>query len=97
MSESFRFPKRIEGVRALLAREQVEGVIVSQLENVRYLTGFTGSNGLALLTPKAAIFLTDGRYAVQSAHEVSGLERVILSQAANFAEVTGEQSTRLVV
>lgn len=90
MSE-FRFPRRVAGLRALLDREQVAGIFVSDLENVRYLTGFTGSNGLVLVTPEAAIFWTDGRYGVQSAREVPGFERIVLPPGSKLAQAAGER------
>ncbi len=65
--------------RALGARLEgrgVEAMFVTRLENVRYLTGFTGSNAQVLVRPDAAVFLTDGRYTEQARHEVSDLERV---------------------
>jgi Xaa-Pro aminopeptidase len=45
-------------------------VIVTALVNVRYLTGYTGSNGLALVGPGTRAFITDFRYVEQSAAEV---------------------------
>ena len=42
-----------------------------ELLNVRYLTGFTGSNGQLLVTADGATFLTDGRYTEQARHEVA--------------------------
>jgi Xaa-Pro aminopeptidase len=50
---------------------------VTQLPNVRYLTGFSGSNGQILVTvdPERSLFFTDGRYGEQSRREVEGLER----------------------
>jgi Xaa-Pro aminopeptidase len=54
----------------------VDALLLTHLPNVRYLTGFTGSSGLALLTPAEGVFFTDGRYAEQSRHEVPDLERV---------------------
>lgn len=45
-------------------------LVVSSLVNVRYLTGYTGSNGLALLGPQTRLFVTDFRYAEQAAAEV---------------------------
>jgi Xaa-Pro aminopeptidase len=45
-------------------------MLVSALVNVRYLTGYTGSNGLALIGPRARTFLTDFRYVEQAAEEV---------------------------
>ena len=51
--------------------EELDGLIVSHLTNVRYLTGFTGSNGLVYLTRDSIVFITDGRYKTQSAQELS--------------------------
>ncbi|MGH2858595.1 MAG: M24 family metallopeptidase, partial [Solirubrobacteraceae bacterium] len=45
-------------------------LMVSSPVNVRYLTGYTGSNGLVLIGPDARVFLTDFRYVEQSAAEV---------------------------
>jgi Xaa-Pro aminopeptidase len=43
---------------------------VTSLVNVRYLTGYTGSNGVAVVGPNSRLFLTDFRYTEQSAEEV---------------------------
>jgi Xaa-Pro aminopeptidase len=53
----------------------VEAFLVTRLPNVRYLTGFSGTNGQAVLTAEEGVFLTDGRYAEQARHEVLGLRR----------------------
>lgn len=60
---------------AHLATAQVDLVLITDLVNVRYLTGFTGSNG-ALLLPAAgeAVLATDGRYGEQAAQQCPGLE-----------------------
>ncbi len=50
--------------------DDVDGLIVSHLTNVRYLTGFTGSNGLVYLTRDSITFITDGRYITQSKEEL---------------------------
>lgn len=55
---------------------EVDGFLVTRLANVRYLTGFTGSNGQLLLCRDGATFVTDGRYTEQSRHEVPDLDRV---------------------
>ncbi len=52
----------------------VDALIVTRLPNVRYLTGFTGSNGQVVVAADgSARFLTDGRYAEQATHEVPGV------------------------
>jgi Xaa-Pro aminopeptidase len=55
----------------------VDAFLLTRLPNVRYLTGFTGSNGQLILTEAEAIFLTDGRYAEQSRREAPDVRRVV--------------------
>jgi Xaa-Pro dipeptidase len=62
---------------ARLAELELGAVLVTRAPNVRYLTGFSGSNAQALVALGATVFFTDGRYEEQSRHEVSGVERVV--------------------
>ncbi len=64
---------------ARLADLEVEALLVTRQPNVRYLTGYTGSNGQLIVTPGESVFFTDGRYTEQSRHEVPDLERVVYS------------------
>ena len=57
-------------VRARLG-DRAEALLVSDLSNVRWLTGFTGSNGWVLLTPDELVLVTDGRYGEQSAAQMA--------------------------
>ncbi|HYZ90991.1 MAG TPA: Xaa-Pro peptidase family protein [Actinomycetota bacterium] len=61
-------------------------VLITDPLNVRYLTGFTGSNAQLLLDAKP-VFYTDGRYDEQSASQVPDLERVIYSGSKKFADI----------
>ena len=54
----------------------VDAFLITGLTNVRYLTGFTGSNGQALVAGTGSVFFTDGRYTEQSRHEVADMDRV---------------------
>ncbi len=67
--------------RARLARRlgelELDALFVTRLPNVRYLTGFSGSNGQVLATADGTVFFTDGRYEEQSRHEVPDADRVI--------------------
>jgi Xaa-Pro aminopeptidase len=67
---------RQRGVRAALATEGVDGLLVTHLPNIRYLTGFTGSAGLLLVRPNDAVLVTDFRYATQAPREVGEAARV---------------------
>src|SRR5688572_8081347 len=67
----------------------IDALLVSRLVNVRYLTGFTGTNGQLLVLPGGGVFLTDGRYAEQAAREVADLDREIYPR--RFVEALAEQ------
>ncbi|NMI00021.1 M24 family metallopeptidase [Pseudonocardia acidicola] len=74
------FPSRREALRGLLRAADLDALLVTDLVNVRYLTGFTGSNAALLVHAggeAGSRFSTDGRYLTQSAAEVPALERVI--------------------
>jgi Xaa-Pro aminopeptidase len=53
-----------------LESHQLDAVLLLSLENIRYLSGFTGSDAVFLLTQKEAFFLTDSRYWTQAEDEV---------------------------
>jgi len=65
------FEARRASVAEELVARKLDALAVGGGPNLRYLTGFTGSNGLLLLTPDDAVFFTDPRYRIQSAQEVS--------------------------
>jgi Xaa-Pro aminopeptidase len=54
--------------------EGLDALVVTNLVNVRYLTGYTGSNGVAVVGPDLRLFFTDFRYMTQAAAEVSGFD-----------------------
>lgn len=63
------YSSRRNRVAALLARKDLDALIVSAAANLRYLIGFTGSNGLLLLWGDGAVLFTDPRYEIQAAQE----------------------------
>lgn len=72
-------PTRRARLLARLPEVDAQAFLITRLPNVRYLTGFSGSNGQLLLCPDRAVFFTDGRYENQSATEVPDLARSIYS------------------
>ncbi len=64
----------------------VLALLVTEPTNVRYLTGFTGSNGQLLLAADP-IFFTDGRYQEQSATQVPDIERLIYSGGTKLSDL----------
>ncbi len=67
---------RLEG---LLAEKELDRFLVTDLTNVRYLTGFTGTNGACVCGPGVRLFLTDFRYTERAAAEVDGWETETLA------------------
>ena len=59
-------------LRSRLDDAGCDALLVTDLTNVRYLTGFTGSAALLLLTPAGLVFVTDGRYRDQAAAQLAG-------------------------
>lgn len=68
---------RIKQANALVKKNKLDVMIVSKLSNVRYLSGFSGSNGLLILAPPKSYFLTDFRYTVQARKEVKNSQVII--------------------
>ncbi|MDZ4723626.1 MAG: Xaa-Pro peptidase family protein [candidate division Zixibacteria bacterium] len=70
--------KRLAELRKKLRAENLDGIIVTHLDYVRYLLGFTGTAGVFALTDRTADFLTDSRYAIQAAAEVKNARITIV-------------------
>ncbi|MEQ1945769.1 MAG: Xaa-Pro peptidase family protein [Bryobacteraceae bacterium] len=64
--------QRCQAVSARLRESKVDALLIASPANVRYLSGFDGSNGLILLTAKDTHFFTDPRYAIAATRGVSG-------------------------
>ena len=60
---------RLEKFRQLMAEEHIEGFLVTQPDNRRYLSGFTGSAGVLIITQEAQVLATDSRYYQQVRQE----------------------------
>jgi Xaa-Pro aminopeptidase len=67
---------RRESVIELLDHAGIDGLIVSHVPNIRYLTGFTGSAGAALVLRQETVFFSDFRYRTQADHEVGDGVRI---------------------
>jgi Xaa-Pro aminopeptidase len=68
--------KRLTWVTNLLNHNDLDGFVVTSLENVRYFSGFTGSDATLILTRGHRYLLTDSRYTTQAQGETNGYEIV---------------------
>lgn len=68
--ESQNMPSRIQKLRKLITQKRLTGLLVTSPPNIRYLCGYTGSNGLVLISRHRAYFFTDFRYQEQAKRQV---------------------------
>jgi Xaa-Pro aminopeptidase len=94
--------RRIErqaALRLTLEAEGLDGLLVTHLPNIRYLTGFTGSAALLLVQPDACILISDFRYAAQAPVEVGSVATVEIDQRSVWDRLgrllSGEHRERL--
>src|SRR5450755_817223 len=71
------YPGRQQQFQQTLIDEKLDGFVITHAANLRYLCGYTGSNGLLLLLAGRRVFFTDGRYTEQAHDEVAGARVVI--------------------
>jgi Xaa-Pro dipeptidase len=90
--------RRRAALRSRLGERDLDALLVVDLRNVRYLTGFTGSNAALLVHAdgeERTVFCTDGRYLTQSTRQVPDLQLVNERQCAPaLATLVGEQQYR---
>ena len=70
---------RSDRLEAELGERGLDRMLVTELTNVRYLTGFTGTNGACICGPGIRVFLTDFRYTERAEAEVEGWEPITVS------------------
>ena len=84
---------RVDQLREKMKAEGIASFLITSPYNLRYLTGFTGTTGLALISLEKAYFITDFRYTEQAAKQCVGYEVVknvgpILEVVADIVETT---------
>lgn len=92
------YAARRSALRSLLVENEIDGLLVTDLVNIRYLTGFTGSNAALLVSSWDAhgaedrtVISTDGRYRTQVAEQVPDLHAdIVRACARRVVELAGE-------
>ena len=65
---------RLGRLRAALEQQQLDALIVTNSSNIRYLSGFTGSNGRIVVTATSATLVTDSRYTERAHDELASAD-----------------------
>lgn len=68
--------ERVEKLRSKMREHDLDSFLITNEFNLRYLTGFTGTTGLALITLERAYFVTDFRYTEQASEQCEGYKIV---------------------
>jgi len=68
--------RRLDALRDKLSAQQIDGLLLTSLPNIRYLTGFSGTSAMVLATSTDLIFITDFRYETQVESEIGDLATV---------------------
>jgi Xaa-Pro aminopeptidase len=66
---------RADRLAAAVGEQGLDALLITNLPNLRWATGFTGTNGVAVIGPDIRLFLTDFRYVEQAAEQVPDFER----------------------
>lgn len=83
MSEQRR--RRVAALLEGLTAAHIDALLVTSLANVRYLTGFSGSSALVLVSQRETVLITDFRYQTQAGDEVGDSARVIIEPQSLWA------------
>lgn len=88
---------KLDKLRQSLQEQQLDALLITNEFNLRYMTGFTGTSGVAIVTQNDAAFITDFRYTEQAAAQVKDFRivkhtGVIFTEVANQAAIMGIQT-----
>lgn len=79
-------PGRIARLVEALEAARLDAIVLTSLPNIRYLTGFSGTSAIVVVTlRREVLFLSDFRYQVQAAEEVGEVARIVIEPASLWA------------
>ena len=73
-----RIAALVDGITAA----HLDGLLLTGLSNIRYLTGFSGSSALLVVTPRDVVFITDFRYQTQVVEELGDVARISIEASS---------------
>jgi Xaa-Pro aminopeptidase len=85
--------EKLEKLRSRFSELGIDGMLITNSYNRRYMTGFTGTAGVALVAQTKAVFITDFRYVEQAAKQVQGYE--IIQHTGLIVDEVAKQAAAL--
>jgi len=77
--------RRLGALVERLVAHHLDGLLVASLPNIRYLTGFSGSNALLFVSPRQVLLITDFRYQTQAREEAGEVAEVQIEVSSLWA------------
>lgn len=85
--------EKLERFRSELAKKGVDGLLLTSTYNLRYMTDFTGTAGVALISENEAKFITDFRYVEQASNQALGYE--VVQHKGTIIEEVAKQAKKM--
>jgi Xaa-Pro aminopeptidase len=85
--------ERLNQLRERLDEFGIDGLLITNGQNRRYVTGFTGTAGVVVISKKEAKFITDFRYVEQASKEIEGYE--IVQHTGPIIEEVAKQAAKM--
>jgi Xaa-Pro aminopeptidase len=85
---------RADKLAAAVAERGLDALLVTNLPNLRWATGFTGTNGACVVGPDVRLFFTDFRYVEQAGDQVDGFE-IVRGGRDLLGDIAGRLSGRV--
>lgn len=77
---------KLQKLRTELKQQNIEGILITNEYNRRYMTDFTGSSGVVIVSQNDAVFITDFRYTEQAAAQIKDF-RIVKHEATMIEEI----------
>jgi Xaa-Pro aminopeptidase len=85
----------LQSLRRAMSNAEIPALLVSDIGNLQWLSGFTGSSGQAIVTLHEARFLTDSRYTLQAKEEVKGFDVRIFASPTDSITFLAQNASEL--
>lgn len=82
-------------IKFIIEKNEVDGILLTDFYNKRYLTGFTGTTGIALASIDKKYFYSDSRYTLQATEQVAKYGFEFVEAGKNLIEVASEYAREL--
>ncbi|MDF2856206.1 MAG: Xaa-Pro dipeptidase [Neobacillus sp.] len=89
----WKLMEKIEKLRSSFSEHEIDGLLITSPYNRRYMTNFTGSAGVVLISAEKAQFITDFRYIEQASKQCQGFE--IVKFSGTIPEEVARQAKKL--